>query len=93
MTSESFSPGDAVLKMLAIFVRMRCGLPVILMGECGCGKTELVRYLCAWSKLPLVTLNVHGGTTEEDMDQAAVDVVGSYLLSVWQTFFFFFKRT
>eukprot|EP00435_Cladocopium_sp_Y103_P073049 s100_g42.t1 len=61
--------GDAVLKMLAIFVRMRCGLPVILMGECGCGKTELVRYLCAWSKLPLLTLNVHGGTTEEDMDQ------------------------
>ena len=34
------------------------------MGECGCGKTELVRYLCAWSKLPLLTLNVHGGTTE-----------------------------
>ncbi|CAK9021977.1 unnamed protein product [Durusdinium trenchii] len=61
--------GDAVLKMLAIFVRMRCGLPVILMGECGCGKTELVRYLCAWMRLPLLTLNVHGGTTEDDMDQ------------------------
>ena len=44
----------------------------ILMGECGCGKTELVRYLCAWSKLPLLTLNVHGGTTEEDMDQAGL---------------------
>ena len=42
------------------------------MGECGCGKTELVRYLCAWCKLPLLTLNVHGGTTEEDMDQAGL---------------------
>ncbi|CAE7752513.1 RNF213 [Symbiodinium necroappetens] len=62
--------GDAVLKMLAIFVRLRCGLPVILMGECGCGKTELVRYLCAWLAVELVTLNVHGGTTEDDIDRA-----------------------
>ncbi|CAE7456062.1 RNF213, partial [Symbiodinium sp. CCMP2456] len=61
--------GDAVLKMLAIFVRLRCGLPVILMGECGCGKTELVRYLCAWLGVELVTLNVHGGTTEDDIDR------------------------
>eukprot|EP00439_Symbiodinium_sp_Y106_P069743 s1411_g12.t1 len=61
--------GDAVLKMLAIFVRLRCGLPVILMGECGCGKTELVRYLCAWLGVQLVTLNVHGGTTENDIDR------------------------
>ncbi|CAE8647524.1 unnamed protein product [Polarella glacialis] len=60
--------GDAVLKMLAVFVRMRCGLPVVLMGECGCGKTELVRYLCAWLGVKLLTLNVHGGTTEADID-------------------------
>lgn len=56
------------------------------MGECGCGKTELVRYMClsaldskalskglvlrgAWMKLPLLTLNVHGGTTEQDIDE------------------------
>jgi hypothetical protein len=38
--------GDSLMKMLAIYVRVRCGLPVILMGECGCGKTELIRYLC-----------------------------------------------
>jgi MoxR-like ATPase len=25
--------------MLAIYVRVRCGIPVVLMGECGCGKT------------------------------------------------------
>ena len=63
------------------------------MGECGCGKTELVRsllhlqdcntssswsntealtqvrYLCAWLGVELVTLNVHGGTTESDIDR------------------------
>ena len=39
---------DTLLKMTAIVNRMRCGVPVILMGECGCGKTMLLRYLCAW---------------------------------------------
>ena len=40
--------GDTLLKMVAIFVRLRCGVPVIVMGECGCGKTMLLSYLCAW---------------------------------------------
>jgi len=39
--------GDSLLKMLAIFARLRCGVPVVLMGECGCGKTMLITYLCA----------------------------------------------
>lgn len=24
----------------------RCGIPVVLMGETGCGKTRLIRYMC-----------------------------------------------
>ena len=36
---------DSLLKMLAIFVRVRCGVPVILMGECGCGKTQVYHFL------------------------------------------------
>ena len=29
--------GDALLKMLAIQYRIQCGIPVVLLGECGCG--------------------------------------------------------
>ncbi len=29
--------GDALLKILAIQYRIRCGIPVVLLGECGCG--------------------------------------------------------
>lgn len=59
--------GDALLKMLAIFVRIRCGVPVVLMGECGCGKTMLIKYICAWLGVRLLILDVHGGTTEKDI--------------------------
>ena len=59
--------GDAMLKMLALLVRVRCGIPVVLMGECGCGKTYLITYVCAWLRVHLLTLDVHGGTTEADI--------------------------
>eukprot|EP00750_Incisomonas_marina_P010789 INCI16307.8.p1 GENE.INCI16307.8~~INCI16307.8.p1 ORF type:complete len:4556 (+),score=887.02 INCI16307.8:48-13670(+) len=69
---EEPSPGyvltaDNLLKMLSIFSRIRAGLPVIIMGETGCGKSSLIRQMCALAKVPLHTLNIHGG-----MDDAQV---------------------
>ena len=37
---------DNVIKILAIQMRFRCGIPVVIMGETGCGKTRLIRYMC-----------------------------------------------
>ncbi|KAJ9458845.1 hypothetical protein DIPPA_15027 [Diplonema papillatum] len=59
--------GDILLKILAVFVRSRCGVPVVLMGECGCGKTHMLRYVCAWLGAQLLILDVHGGTTQRDI--------------------------
>jgi ABC-type taurine transport system ATPase subunit len=60
--------------MLAVMLRVNCGIPIILMGECGCGKTKLLKYLCAFllegtrekGKVMLV-LGIHGGTSEADI--------------------------
>ena len=78
---------DAVLKMAAIFVRVRCGVPVCLMGECGCGKTELIRFVCAFLDVRLFVLNCHGGTSEADVlgifseaEAALAGTAGSFLL-------------
>ena len=38
--------GDNVKKILAIHMRFRSDIPVVIMGETGCGKTRLIRYLC-----------------------------------------------
>ncbi|WAR09055.1 R213A-like protein [Mya arenaria] len=60
---------DNVKKMLAIYMRFRCNIPVIVMGETGCGKTRLIDFLCKLQR-PLdslvqnmIILKIHGGTT------------------------------
>ena len=42
--------GDSLMKMLAIFVRVRCGIPVVLLGEAGIGKTYILQFLSALNK-------------------------------------------
>ncbi|XP_018090579.1 E3 ubiquitin-protein ligase RNF213 isoform X2 [Xenopus laevis] len=59
---------DNILKILAIKMRFRCGIPVIIMGETGCGKTRLIKFLCSLCKGFAETENmklvkVHGGTS------------------------------
>ncbi|XP_078081837.1 E3 ubiquitin-protein ligase rnf213-beta [Mustelus asterias] len=61
---------DNILKILAIHMRFRCGIPVIIMGETGCGKTRLIKFLCELRKAGANTENmklvkVHGGTTAD----------------------------
>lgn len=77
MTDRRFDPdptyeltADNVMKMLAIYMRFRCGIPVVIMGETGCGKTRLVRFLCALQREDkpvenMVLVKVHGGTTAQ----------------------------
>ena len=48
---------DNVKKMMAIYMRFRCGIPVIIMGETGCGKTRLVKFMCDLQKPPGVQMN------------------------------------
>lgn len=77
MSDSNFDPdptyeltADNVMKMLAIHMRFRCGIPVVIMGETGCGKTRLVSFLCAMQKGDkpaenMVLVKVHGGTTAD----------------------------
>ncbi|KAL3881536.1 hypothetical protein ACJMK2_027968, partial [Sinanodonta woodiana] len=64
---------DNVKKILAIYMRFRCDIPVIIMGETGCGKTRLVKFLCALQTPPgadvknMVLMKVHGGITNADI--------------------------
>ncbi|XP_077980164.1 E3 ubiquitin-protein ligase rnf213-alpha-like [Glandiceps talaboti] len=66
---------DNVKKILAIHMRFRCGIPVIIMGETGCGKTRLIRFMCQLQAgiesvdgpKNMILMKVHGGTTAMDV--------------------------
>ncbi|XP_071137105.1 E3 ubiquitin-protein ligase rnf213-alpha-like [Mytilus edulis] len=64
---------DNVKKILAIYMRFRCDIPVIIMGETGCGKTRLIKFMCSLQLLPdepvenMIIMKVHGGTTTKDI--------------------------
>ncbi|XP_078487904.1 E3 ubiquitin-protein ligase rnf213-beta-like [Ciona intestinalis] len=75
---------DNVLKMLAIHMRFRCGIPVVIMGETGCGKTRMVEFM---SKLKsgevskerkvknMVVVKVHGGVTVGIIQEKVRDAI------------------
>ncbi|XP_069916285.1 E3 ubiquitin-protein ligase RNF213 isoform X2 [Oryctolagus cuniculus] len=61
---------DNMLKILAIEMRLRCGIPVVIMGETGCGKTRLIKFLSDLRRGGAVAetmklVKVHGGTTAD----------------------------
>ena len=63
---------DNLIKILAIHMRFRCGIPVVVMGETGCGKTRLIRYMCALQaqkrgRKNMLLMKVHGGVTRKDV--------------------------
>ena len=57
--------------MILILIRIRSNVPVIMMGETGCGKTSLIRKLSEMlnnGKLNnMYTLNIHAGTNDEEI--------------------------
>ncbi|XP_065826355.1 E3 ubiquitin-protein ligase RNF213-like isoform X3 [Oscarella lobularis] len=63
---------DNVIKILAIHMRFRCGIPVVVMGETGCGKTRLIRYMCSLQAQStgaqnMFLMKVHGGINRNDI--------------------------
>ena len=58
---------DNLLKMLSVALRIRFGMPVIVMGETGCGKSSLMTAMCAILGWRLHTLNIHGGMEDSDI--------------------------
>ncbi|MDR3548972.1 MAG: AAA family ATPase [Candidatus Pacebacteria bacterium] len=59
---------DNFYKMIYIYLRAISGIPVILMGETGCGKTRMIKFLCAKiMHSPPTIMNIHMGVTREEI--------------------------
>ncbi|XP_046855114.1 E3 ubiquitin-protein ligase RNF213-like isoform X2 [Xenia sp. Carnegie-2017] len=58
---------DNMLKMILIILRIRAKIPIIIMGETGCGKTSLVQYLASTCGIPFSIYNFHAGRTDDEI--------------------------
>ena len=62
---------DNFVKMILILLRIRSNIPVIMMGETGCGKTSLIRKLAEMKNNgnaeKMKILNIHAGTDDNDI--------------------------
>ena len=81
---------DYTLKMLNIHERYRCGVPVIIEGETGVGKTALVQMLSAlWNHSLLSSWITEKGRIRELLTQRigelSEDSCENYMVSVFVT--------
>ena len=71
-TNSYVFTADNFIKLILILTRTRANIPVIMMGETGCGKTSLLRVLSKLQnkgELKMKIKNIHAGTEEEDIIQ------------------------
>ena len=71
ITGDYVLTPDNFTKMILIYMRIKAGIPVIMMGETGCGKTSLIKKLSELinnrEKNEMKILNIHAGTTDKDI--------------------------
>lgn len=58
---------DLMLRLVAMRIRMLAGTPVCLMGETGCGKTEMISFLSKLTGRGFHVVNVQEGMSELDL--------------------------
>ena len=61
---------DNFIKVILILMRLRAKIPVIMMGETGCGKTALIKMaykLINLGNVNMNIMNIHAGTDDNDI--------------------------
>ena len=60
---------DNFFKMVQILLRFRAGIPVLIMGETGCGKTSLINAIAKINNYKMITFNIHAGVNDNEIVQ------------------------
>ena len=58
---------DNFIKIILIIMRIQTNIPIIIMGESGCGKSSLIKILSKLVKSEMKTLNIHSEITDKDI--------------------------
>lgn len=64
VNNEYVVTADNFLKMCIIYIRVQSRVPVVIMGETGCGKTSLIKFFSEnILNDKLLIFNIHAGIT------------------------------
>jgi ABC-type lipoprotein export system ATPase subunit len=64
VNDEYVVTADNFLKMCIIYLRVQSRVPVVIMGETGCGKTSLIKFFSQnILNDKLIIFNIHAGIT------------------------------
>ena len=83
---------DNLLKMTLIHMRIRSRIPVIIMGETGCGKTSLITYLSRVCEIPFYVCNIHAGISADKILEFASKMIDEANKSVDKEIWGFFDE-
>ena len=53
--------------MILILLRARSDVPIVMMGETGCGKTSLIKIISDLKNNHLLKMDIHAGITDQDI--------------------------
>ncbi|ORX81683.1 hypothetical protein BCR32DRAFT_244734 [Anaeromyces robustus] len=67
---------DNFIKLILISLRIRASIPIIMMGETGCGKTSLIKIIAKLKNIKMITFNIHAGIEVKDI----IDFLKKYKL-------------
>ena len=57
---------DNFIKMILIYIKLKSNLPIVIMGETGCGKTSLISYMALkLLGVKLLIFNIHAGISQQ----------------------------
>ena len=65
---------DNILKMILILQRIRANVPVVIMGDTGCGKTSLIRYLANECETKFEHFCIHAGITIDKISEVVMQL-------------------
>eukprot|EP01041_Mallomonas_annulata_P014057 gene14057-29925_t len=77
---------DNFLKCVMMLLRVQAGIPVIIMGEAGCGKTSLIRFAADVSEADLFVMAIHAGVSRQDIARKLIARIKSQTIlkkSLW----------
>ncbi|XP_038050831.1 uncharacterized protein LOC119723980 [Patiria miniata] len=58
---------DNLMKMVLIHMRVKSRVPVVIMGETGCGKTTLITFLARVCEVQFEVMNFHAGVSKRNI--------------------------